>query len=142
VSGQVPVASSVSDWAEEGAERPGVESCLGRACVCVQHQNTLCSFFAVVCRLSMERQESQKKEAPAASDTGKRRAGRDNMDVCFYLAAAAAAACVALLTDPGGQSGDLVAPVPSAVCTFPQFVCPQPAEESQSSRRRAQPEGI
>jgi hypothetical protein len=50
--------------------------------------------------------------------------------------------CVALLTDPGGQSGDLVAPVPSAVCTFPQFVCPQPAEESQSSRRRAQPEGI
>jgi hypothetical protein len=52
--------------------------------------------------------------------------------------------CVALLTDPGGQSGDLVAPGPSAVCTFPQFVCPQPAEESQSRAtvERAQPEGI
>jgi hypothetical protein len=91
VSGQVPVASSVSVWAEEGAERPGVESCLGRACVCVQHQNTLCSFFAVVCRLSMERQESQ-NQASAASDTDKRRAGGTRYG-CLFLSRCC---CVAL----------------------------------------------
>lgn len=91
VSGQLPVASytgtSVSVWAEEGAERLGVESCLERACV---HRNSTGSF--VRCVASAWSGRKARSKHPAASDTEKRRAGGQagqDIDVCFYLLASA-----------------------------------------------------
>jgi hypothetical protein len=89
VSGQVPVASSLSVWAEEGAERLGVESCLERACV--HHQNTFVAFCTVVSAWSGRKARS--KRQPRATLARGGQAGQD-MGICFYLAAAAAAAAL------------------------------------------------